>query len=327
MENLLIQDIETVLATKADYPGIKKLLLDYYKELGWSHEYIDWQYLQNPAGPAKCWIAKVQSEVIALYVAIPHFIDCDGVTSLGWRVQDVLTHPKYQGMGLYSKLSNMANSFLKNEKFPANFTFPNEKSHSGFMRRNWMNPNRIPLWTINSFSQGKLSQSNLEIETISTFSESDFEVWKSYSSTVRFGVQRSASYLNWRYTAKPNGGYSAFRLKKGGKTAICILKIFSKSAEEKYAHLCDIFYESSFEAIPDLVKFFLKFSADNGAKMASTWSQPEAPLSAQLRNSGFTLNDQLSRWHVLNFNNPALSVSDVKSSANWHISMGDSDVY
>lgn len=310
-------------ATRDDHRALLAFLIEQYPQLGWSEPYMEWQYYRNPAGVAKSWVAKHEGKLIANYTAIPHALSVDGKIQPSWRVQDVITHPEYRGMGLYARVSDEATRFLQNGTFPLNFTFPNENSHPGFMKRNWFAAQRIPLWT--GSPSGRIS-TQLDAEPISAFQEQDAEVWKAYKTGVRYGVERSAAYLNWKYFQNPRGGYSAFRLTSVGARAVCVLKLFDKGAGEKFAHLCDLFYEPGFSAISEAVAFFKVFAQDRGATACSAWSPPQSALAAQLHEFGFQLQTALARWFVLN-HSPALQHSEVENFANWHLSMGDSDVY
>jgi len=325
--NTPIEKFEVVEATKEDHRNMLNFLVTNYPDLGWSKEFLEWQYYRNPAGTAKGWVAKHDGNVIANYTAIPHKLYVKGQIELSWRVQDVITHPDHRGMGLYSKLSDAANMFLQREDFPVNFTFPNEKSHQAFIRRKWINPHRIPLWILHKPQKVKDARITLHMEPISEFTGADESIWKNYRQNAHFALERSADYLNWRYMQNPRGGYSPFRVTDGAKSAICIFKKYETGLGDNFSHLIDCFYEDGFSQLEGIVLYFIGYSKKQGTTLASAWSQPNSELAGYLKKHGFELDEHITRWLVLNINSTKLNEDEICEFSNWHISMGDTDVF
>ena len=230
-------------------------------------------------------------------------------------------------MGLYSKLSDAANIFLQRQDFPLNFTFPNEKSHQAFIKRKWINPNRIPLWRLHEPQKTKDADITLHAEPISKFTEADGNIWHNYRQRLHFAIDRSADYLNWRYIQNPRGGYFPFRITDGAKSAICIFKKYETGSGDKYSHLVDCFYEDGFTKLEEIILYFIEYSEKQGATLASTWSQPNSESARYLKEHGFDLNEHITRWFVLNINSGKLNTDEICDFSHWHISMGDTDVF
>lgn len=325
--NLSIKEIEIIEATKEDHWNLLNFLITHYPDLGWSKEFMQWQYYNNPAGIAKSWVAKHNGNVVANVTAIPHKLFINGKVENGWRVQDVITHPEYRGMGLYSKLSDNLYLFIQRGYFPLNFTFPNENSHQGFIKRNWVSPNRIPLWVCKRVQNIRTKHSAISAEPIVEFTKKDEQIWINFCKLTCFALYRSHHYLNWRYFQNPRGRYYAFRLFSGNKSATCILKLYINDKGDKFSHLIDCFYENGFDDVEGIIHFFINYSKEKEAMLASTWVQPYSEMANYLKNNNFELNLHLTRWHVLNFNSSEFDKFKAINLSNWHISMGDSDVY
>ncbi len=324
--NLKNMDIEIVEANEEEHKNLLGFLMREYPALGWSKEFIQWQYYNNPSGVAKSWVAKHNGNVIANYTAIPHQLNLFNNIENSWRVQDVITHPDYRGLGLYSRLSDRANEFLQSELFPLNFTFPNENSHNGFIKKNWKCPHRIPLWICDDPRNLKQISFSSDIETIMEFGVQDEVVWRNYCQTPKIAIDRSVDYLNWRYFQNPRKGYFAFRLTNEAKSAVSIIKLFQHGSGDRYAHLIDYFYDHGFP-VKDIVNHFIQFGIEKNIQISSTWSQPNAELSSYLSNCGYSLQTGLTRWLVLNMNDKEFDFNKVSDFSNWHISMGDTDVF
>ena len=321
------RQIKVFEAKEQDHWNLLDFLMTNYPNLGWTRKFMEWQYYKNPSGIAKSWIATDKDQVIANVTAIPHYLYVNGGIEKSWRVQDVITHPDYRGLGLYSKLSDASNLILQKEEFPLNFTFPNENSHSGFIKRNWINPNRIPLWTNNKIQNATIIDSKIDNEQLTVFSKADEKIWMNYRSRIKFAVNRNSDYLNWRYFQNPKGGYSSYKFIKGNKSGIGIFKIYTNPEGKKFSHLMDYFYEDGFDGMKEIFVFFNNFSISNKVKLASLWYSPSSEFGKTVSENGFTLNTDLTRWHVLNINSDKLSNVSVSNTTDWHISMGDSDVF
>lgn len=304
------------------------LIYRLYPTSGWSRESMKWQYFDNPVGEACCWVAWDSQRIVANYTAIPHRMHLKGKLATGWRVQNVVTDPDYQGRGLYAALSHLACEFLMTPDFPLNFTFPNENSHPMFLKCGWINPNRIPLWILDGVQKRSFQKISAIANPIQYFGEDEEEIWHAYARTIDYAIDRSAAYLNWRYLANPTAKYFPFRLNVKGKTLILVLKYYDRENGERWAHICDWFTDEPNPLVAEsAVGFALNFALSLGCKALSCWNFPGNTLEPALLANGFVLQKELTRWQVLNANSKELNVTEVSSPQRWHLTMGDTDVY
>lgn len=322
---MTITDLEVREATAADHQRLLQFLMEAYPALGWSQAFMDWQYYQNPSGNARSWMAFDGEAVVANYTAVPHRMWVNERFTTGWRAQDVITHPDYRGLGLYAKLSDAAVKGLHVSAFPLNFTFPNENSHAGFIKRNWHNPNRIPLWSRQGVPD--LGESVLQAQPLTRFGEREEAIWREACAAVSFAVDRSAAYLNWRYIDNPRGGYSPFLLSDGKAEALVILKIYKREGGGCSSHLMDYIAPPAFTAHTEVLRFWAAFARQHGADLMSLWSARGSLLTPLLTDAGFEFATGLTRWHVLNVNTSDPMLNEVADFTRWHFSMGDTDVF
>jgi GNAT superfamily N-acetyltransferase len=296
-----------------------------YPTLGWSADYLRWQYFDNPAGIARVWVARDHDRIVATYAAIPHQLCIDGETGLGWRVQDVLTHPEYRGRGLYHALSEAAKEFLFDARYPLNFTFPNERSHRAFVRMGWRAAFRIPLRVCVRAAESQGPARPARVSSIDRFSREEARVAESHVRRHGFGLDRSAAYLNWRYVANPKGRYAAFRLALGDAEAIVVLKVFQREDGSRWCHLVDTFQsEASAELAHNIVHHWTAVAAAHSCGFLSCWGTSGSGLEPFLATSGFAAPPDFDRWLVLDANADLRQYSE---EHRWHLAMGDSDVF
>ena len=70
----MMGDLTFRLANRTDMPALLVLFKQLYPTLGWTPEFMQWQYYDNPAGEAKVWICFDQGKPVGSVTALPHFI-------------------------------------------------------------------------------------------------------------------------------------------------------------------------------------------------------------------------------------------------------------
>lgn len=307
--------------------ALLKLLIDLYAHLGWSAPYFDWQYHANPAGRAQSWAALRGNEMIGNFTAIPFEMHVKGNVCKGWRIQDVLTRPAYAGLGVYLRLSSLANQLLKSEDYPLNFAFPNERSHSGFIKQGWFNGLRIPLWVLENMPSGAEIPKG-EFKPLSVFGKEAEKIWSAHAKRVSFALHRSADFLNWRYLARPGAEYFPFHVSLGSDELILIMKFYHRQDGTRWAHICDFFQSAGGPALYEQgIRHALQFAKARNCKALSCWQPGGGEAARLLERFQFIRQQDLNRWLVLNANGRDAQSGEWTQEKNWHLAMGDSDVY
>jgi hypothetical protein len=298
---------------------------------GWSRSYLRWQYYENPAGAAKVWVARKGDDIVASYTAVPHRVYANRRISTGWRVQNVVTLPAHRGRGLYHKLAATSVQELFSGDYPLNFTFPNERSKNGFIRTGWKAAFRIPLKT--KVLAGSAPRANLSSATtlLNRFDADSERIWLAHRNRLEFAVDRSSSYLNWRYLANPKSEYTSFRLDSGRSAAIMVVKLYARKDGTRCSHLCDFFQSEPDSALTESAfEQWVEVSVGQNCREMSCWCASGSAMEPVLSKAGFTEKPAFDRWMVLNANVSALEKATAgryDQESSWHLVMGDSDVY
>lgn len=96
-------------------------------------EFILW-YVQNPAGRVISFNAFDGDRMIAHECFVPCFMKLGNRILKSMRSMNVVTHPDYRGLGLFSKMTNMAIEYGIREKFELAFAITNANSYPMFIK-------------------------------------------------------------------------------------------------------------------------------------------------------------------------------------------------
>ncbi|MFL2687477.1 MAG: GNAT family N-acetyltransferase [Alphaproteobacteria bacterium] len=312
------------LADKADMVSLLSLIQALYPNLGWTKDYMEWHYFENPAGQAKVWMCQDQGRAVGSVTAVPHRVWTRDRCTLGYRVQDVLTHPDYRGKSIYRTLSEECYAFLDDQENGVHFTFPNENSDRVFRTSRWFPIGEIPLWSAKPLAPKTRYELLKNFELVDSFTNRDYEVWQSFRTSGLIGLDKSADFLNWKYFKNPRVKYKCYRIAYKEWRAVLILKKFRLETGKVIFHLCDVFYSEFIENLLQKVIDFvhLRAASENAASI-TTWASPMDELVELLPGAGFSYTPVKTRSYFLRFTNPVIR----EDFAKWNIKMGDSDVY
>jgi hypothetical protein len=213
-------------------------------------EYLYWQYLKNPSGrPFLFTSREIKSNILAgQYLVIPIEFNVFEEVVLGSLSLNTLTSPKFQGMGLFTKMAKATyEDCSKNNAF---FTigFPNSQSYPGFVKKlNFRHLGDIPLLlkplNYNIFLTFFLKKNRVKhggtieifdiiddkVRVFDTNDKNDQEkyiiFWKSIKHQYAVGIDKNIAFLRWRYGEIPTRNYKLFCIEEANVIkGIIILK-------------------------------------------------------------------------------------------------------
>ena len=216
-----------------------KLSLSFYPESEIStKEYLEWEYLQNPAGEAIVTVAKDDENTVGQYIAIPVKIQHGPIYIKGSLSLNTLTKSDYQGKGLFPSMAREAFSRCKTVGVDFTFGFPNASSFGGFISKlNFKHIGNLPLYilplnfikAIFHFLFKGTNKRNVELDIIfndvqSLITVLDLNVdGKSLTHFLgdfyrrnKFVTTRSVEWLKWRYVDIPIRKYTLLKETRNG---------------------------------------------------------------------------------------------------------------
>ena len=202
-----------------DEQGVRELLL---RSLGAgpagerSPEFFWWKHHENPFGRSLMIVAEKDGEIIGLR-AFMRWEFCTAERNYrAVRAVDTATDPRFQGQGIFTRLTLEAIDHLGSE---ADFIFntPNNKSMPGYLKMGWKEVGRVPIHVrlTRPFALAKhvlfpprdLRQGGEEAGAALLEWTGDL----SYGGEGRLATAKSRAFLDWRYGRAPSLKYRAVR--------------------------------------------------------------------------------------------------------------------
>lgn len=174
--------------------------------------YYEWTH-NPPAGEARIAVAHDGDQLVAMNSMFPLVLDTPDGKVRGWQSCQTATHFSARGQGLFMRCLNA----LKEEIRPDEvfFGFPNHNSMRGFLKLGWKTLSQLRTWVrpLPGFAYGAGP-----LEPVETFESEHCDFL--HESTQEFvEIQRSPSYLNWRYGQHPNHRYQRFVFREGERVS------------------------------------------------------------------------------------------------------------
>ena len=133
-------------ATEDDRAAILALLT---KSLGWQDDpryaaLFEWKHDQNPFGPSPMWVALDGDRVVALRVFMRWQFRRGDEILRAVRAVDTATDPAYQGKGLFTALTMHGLDALREDGVDFVFNTPNSQSLPGYLKMGWQEVGKVP---------------------------------------------------------------------------------------------------------------------------------------------------------------------------------------
>lgn len=331
-----------------------KELLNRNRSQSVDRDRFEWLYLNNPHGLAKAWLAidDRRDEAVAFTVVLPRIVKIDGQEKTVWNCGDFSVDKKYRTLGVAIKLRCKAKDAVEAGEALALYAHPNDRMkivhqkvghlQLGIMQRyvkvlrtnkflNKKIPNRSTATVISFMANMLLALQDIcrrparkyrfEIKGNEQFG-SDFDVlFVKASQSYRIIGDRSAKYLNWRYTQNPL--YQSERLEIHDSHGLAGYVIFL--VQDGIAVFKDILYMSSEGIGVALVQKWTKLMRQRGCSSISATFLNSNPVVTLFQKNGFRLRPGDSSVFGYAGNDLLLS-QKWTNGVNWYMTVGDRDV-
>lgn len=317
--NMKIEGYHIKLGTTENSTEIIELINAIQPNDPWTYEHFVWQYFGCKKTKSLLYLLYDGDTLIALYVAVGKNILFDGKTRKGAMIQDVMTHPDYRGKGILHSLSALCTKQMLEDGYVC-YTFPNKKSENSFRRNGWTELLKVPLRTLNVKT---IKSQDVKDNFTSTdiFDERVGEIWQ--KSGIESGVVRDSTFLNWRYSEKPNTVYLKYYIAENN--GFLVLKFYNGD-DKKVLHLLDLVVrEDSINYISNTLDFVKQIAVNNSVDIITCWLAKGHKYSEQFENCGFYVDQNHDRCIFVLANED--EINSLSETGNFYISQGDSDVY
>jgi len=319
-----------------------------------SNDYLNWQYCQNPSGFPIYSLAFCEEKLIGQYFVIPINYLINGQKIKGTLSLNTLTHPDFQGKGIFTKLADSTYDLCEKENIKFTLGFPNPLSYGGFVKK--LNFNHIgnaslliqplkPFSILQNFLTKKtekhggdipFSWENFMVNNKNTrlLEKKDEILYNEFWHSLKFKkatIDKDFSYIKWRYLDIPKRKYYPIIVENNHKiTAFCTVRV-EIVMNIKTAVIMDSFLlpEHS-KDMNILIKLLLKTLKKQGISMVTCLNPNEEIIKTIFKNKFFIKIPErflpqpipiILREHQVNVG------IDLKQVNNWSFSFGDYDIF
>jgi GNAT superfamily N-acetyltransferase len=192
-------------------------------------EFFRWKHLANPFGPSFMLVAEADGRLVGLRAFLRwRFVAGDRVLR-AVRAVDTATHPDYQGMGVFSRLTRAALEALDGQ-VDLVFNTPNQKSGPGYLKLGWQEVGRVsvavrvrrPAHLLAARRAAPRPAPPVAADMAATvLGDADAVARLLHREPTSRGLatERDPAYLAWRYGAAPLLGYRAVAETRGSELA------------------------------------------------------------------------------------------------------------
>lgn len=279
-------------------------------------DYWEWRFKNNPYGDLEISLAFDGDELVGHYAISPVIFTSNGQLFKAAHSMTTMTHPDYQGKGIFNKLANHLYGELKAKSFDFIWGFPNANSYYGFMKNLAWSPVTIIPNLKCSTPLKKDAVVNV-IKSSKPFSGKEC----TFFSSSKVGVLKNEEYFKWRYELNPSNKYDFLRFESNGElVGLAVSKIYKNEMD-----ILELVSDDSYvEGVIESLRYH--YLNNEGKESLNLWMSIFDQRYLSILKNGFFLSEPLTSLGYLPLSENCKR-SITPNYSNWQISMGDSDVY
>lgn len=301
-----------------------------------SKELWEWKNDKNPFGNFYTILMKDHEEIIAAYSVSPKEFYIYGFKFPCVLSLDTMTNHQYQGLGISTLLANLIYEYAKMKGSYFVYGFPNNNSVYMFEKKlGWINFGKKDL-LIKDLIQNNKQMKDFQKYKIVELDKFDDEInsfWELNKKRIPITIKKNKDYLNWRFVDHPFIKYKIFLVyskKPKQLKAYFILKKYIDNKDVHYVHIIDYLIESNNKRErKEIFSFIDNYSLSefqNECEKISLWMS-EIDLKDLLLNHLDYRVIQMETYFGYKIFRNEKKLINLKSLANWYITMGNNDVF
>ena len=318
-----------------------------------------WQFPDNPFSRPIVYVAEAPGgRLIGHYSLIPLPFLRDGVRSLAALSIQSMIHPEYQKRGILKGLAAEAEKQLDKDGVTTGITFLNDNSLHAYIRhfgwtelegRNFIYftvldfRGLVQRWVRSGwvaalgaalmnpairlvFRRSSGCSRAVTIRAVDRFDARVDALWLSFRRNLRYTVDRTAKYLNWRLVDKP-AEYSRFVAEEGSTlVGLAVTKKETKFGLH-FGYLVEILTDPLRpEVATELIRHALDHLRSQGCSVATAVTAGSPSILVALRRAGFRRLPRRAMPHGIHFCFKTRDGSDHPPPSGWFLSWADHDV-
>lgn len=308
-----------------------------------------WKHFENPFGKSITLVAVAESgELIGLrtFMRWKYRVGESNINAV--RAVDTVTHPEYRRYGVFSKLTSEAVTRVRSDGADLIFNTPNEQVLPGYLKLGWHYVSLVqPMVKILNYprfistyllkrgkghTSGQLRASDVftrELPKIVDFLNTSRGIQALIDANNRIranyiSTNQSIAYLSWRYSGHHFGDYRILSYEKNNKLLACAILRPSTRFGLKEVVIVEILLSSTDE---EIVASLLREMKNCVCADHLIGFFPQGSIHRRsLRKFGFHQVPRQGQNFTVNLFN-ANCQRDPLSFHNWHLSLGDLEVF
>ena len=335
-------------AVPEDLDSIRALyrnVWDYNRPLSFDH----WRYVTSPDGLCPVTLAVDGDRLAGAYTVWPVKVRVGDQVVTGAQSMDTMTHPDYQGQGVFTKLAEACYEIAAGRGFKVLYGYPNPLSYPGFVKRlGWTHTGDITHWVrfIRPSGHPKIPGIAKPIADLATRllprgRERDFEIvvgkpagqelepvlnsWRDQEGSCQ--IERTSEWLSWRYATEAENDYQWVTAYRDGTLAAAGVwgrqsNAWGEVADNR-AHLVELLGADPL-ALEAVLSAIIKQAQTSGAILLETVSNIER-LCRVFRRAGFYRHRQAPL--IIRGLGDVDFDTDILAHENWRVMGGDLDTF
>lgn len=293
-----------------------------------SKAYYRWQFLECPLGERHAAVARADGTIVSHVGYSPRALFVNGEAATGLIKCSSMTHPDYQGRGIYTSLMSWCHERFSALGFSLVLSWPNARNHASQRNRTpYVDICLVP--TMKRHPKRERSANDQGVP-FPMAPDADMAEWEELArgsrGAARYGILRSAAYLRWRYQQHPDTDYYVIENRKAGiLEAALVFKLYPAGAPDRINivdWLC-----SPTDRSGEVVLAALEDYAESVGLPTTIWhSVHDYPRYHVLERRGYVLSEPIFYFGAFALQ-PPRRLGPYADWRNWCLSMGDVDVF
>jgi hypothetical protein len=346
---------------KNDFSNIDELIElahSYYKDRDVNKkEYLEWQYLQNPAGKAFLYTSRENNtgEIAGQYIVIPVIFNRSGEKISGSIALNLLTKPKFRRNGLFPLMVSATHKECKEKDVLFTIGMPNHQSYPGLTQKlGFSHLGDIPL-LIKPFNIFRLIKSyfnrskeekhggvikldvipNHNIKLLDFERKSDEikinEFWDLVKFDYPLSTYKDYIYLKWRYYDLPTREYYVLYYENNNKIEGLIILKAEKIWGFNVGMIMDLIIKDNDKKIArELLDYSKRICKRKKLDFLTVLHTSNHEFSLLIRNGFWVVPYKLlpqKTHYIVRINNEFEGSDFLMELNNWKLTFGDYDVF
>lgn len=308
-----------------------------------SAAFFRWKHLDNPFGTSLMLLADAE-RIIGLRAFMRWQFRAGQSTLAAVRAVDTATHPEYQRMGIFSRLTNVCVERARADGVHLIFNTPNRYSLPGYLKLGWTYVGRATIFArplrphriigallgprLGMTPNGAPDQESdaggrwCSIDELLTHEAGMARLLARDDTMLASGIRtaRSVGFLRWRYAQVPSLRYGAHWIGEGAPRAAVIFRLTRRRGMQELM-LCELLMESEQDGRHLLRELLREIRADY-AIAHSAWGAPHRRV---LLSTGFIPVPRGPHYTV----RPLTADLGIEPTAfaAWRLGLGDLEVF